>query len=254
MRRRTSNLSVCGRLVLLLTLLSTAACASRGPTLAQMGADALFAHGLAQLEAEEWSDAIRAFEQFTISHATDPRNTEARYHLAEAYMGRGDYLTAAMEFNRLSSQAGPLADDARFQACRAYYELTLPPQLDQEYTHTALEHCQALLAYHPDSEHVEPTRDLMDELTARLAEKVFITGDHYFRRRAYDSANIYFQIVADEYPATRWAPRALLRLIESYERLGYGPEAEEARARLLREFPDSPEARQVNGVTTDRSP
>jgi outer membrane protein assembly factor BamD len=228
------------------------ACASSGPAVTGMDADELFLYGLEQLQERDWSEAIRAFERFTFAFSAHPRAPEARYRLGEAYMGRREYVTAAMEFNRLAAEypAGPWADDARFQVCVAYYRLSPPPQLDQEYTVSAISHCESLLTFYSDSEHAPRAREIIAEMQAKLAEKDYNTAEQYLRRRVYDSANIYYHHVADAYPATPWAPRALLRLVETYGRLGYQQEAQAARDRLLREFPDSPEARQVNGVTT----
>lgn len=235
----------------LLPLLSfaVAACASSEPAVNRMEADELFLHGLERLQEEKWSEAVEAFERFTLAHASHPRATEARYRLGEAFMGRGEHITAALEFNRLAAEYpnGPWADDARFQVCASYEELSLPPMLDQEYTLTAIDHCRSLLAYHADSEYVAEATAIIERLTARLAEKEYRTGEHYFKRNAFDSAIIYYLDVAERYPETVWAPRALLRLVQSYEFRGYAPEAEAARERLLLDYPDSPEARQLNG-------
>lgn len=235
--------------LLALLSLAAAACASSEPAINRMEADELFLHGLEQLQAEEWSEAVAAFERFTLTHASHPRATEARYRLAEAFMGRGEYITAALEFNRLAAEypTGPWADDARFHVCAAYEELSLPPMLDQEYTLTAIEHCRSLLSYYPDSEYVERANAIIERLTSRLAEKDYRTGEHYFKRNAFDSAIIYYLDVAERFPGTVWAPRSLLRLVQAYEFRGYAPEAEAARERLLLDYPDSPEARQLIG-------
>jgi outer membrane protein assembly factor BamD len=226
-----------------------AACASRGPGLDRMDADTLFSHGMDQLVERRWSRAQEAFQQFTFRFPNHVRAQEARYRLGEAYQGRREWITAATEFNRLARDypAGAWADDARFQVCASYYELSPRPQLDQEYTHVAIEHCRSLLAYYPDSEYVPRAEAIIEELTERLAEKEFRTAELYSGRRAYDSAIIYYQIVAEDYPGTSWAPRALLGLHRTYERLGYEPEAAAAREHLLRAYPDSPEARQLAG-------
>jgi outer membrane protein assembly factor BamD len=159
-------------------------------------------------------------------------------------------VTAALEFNRLASDfpAGPWADDARFGVCRAYYELSPAPPRDQEYTVTAVDHCRSLGLYYPESEYVPRVTEMLVTLVNKLAQKEYETAEYYFRRRAYHSANIYYEAVANNYPETSWAPRALLRLHESYTRLGYEQEALAARERLLQEFPDSPQARQVDGT------
>jgi outer membrane protein assembly factor BamD (BamD/ComL family) len=81
----------------------------------------------------------------------------------------------------------------------------------------------------------------------RLAAKTFQGGDWYQRRRAYDSALIYYEDVVRLYPRTSYAPRALRRMMEVYDALDYDEEMEETRARLLRLYPESPEARALAG-------
>lgn len=238
-----------------LLALTVTACASRGPAYENMDQEALFQYGMERLADRDWSDAIAVFERFTVTFPTHARVPEARFRIGEAYVGRGEYVTAAMEFNRLATDfpAGPWADDARFQVCRAYNELSPAPPRDQQYTVTAIEHCRSLVSYYPDSEYVPQAQEMIGELVHKLAEKDFETAEYYFRHRAYHSANIYYESVAATYAETVWAPRALLRLHESYTRLGYEQEAQAARERLLREFPSSPQAQQVDGraVTTD---
>ena len=228
----------------------TAGCASRGPVLDNLDQESLFQYGMERLQDRDWSGAIGAFERFTLTFPTHARVPEARFRIGEAYAGRGEHVTAAMEFNRLASDfpAGPWADDARFAVCSEYYELSPAPPRDQEYTATAIDHCRSLLVYYPDSEYVPRAQALIDELVAKLAEKDYETAEYYFRRRAYHSANIYYEGVAADYADTEWAPRALLRLHESYLRLGYDQEAQSVKERLLRDFPDSPQARQIDGT------
>lgn len=230
--------------------LVVAACAT-GAALDRLDQEGLFQYGMERLRNEDWSEAISAFERFTFTFPQDPRLPEARFRLGQAYQGRGEWVTAAVEFNRLAGDfpAGPWADDARFEVCRSYYELSPSPPRDQEYTVSAIDHCRSLISYYPDSEFVPRAQEMIQELVNKLAEKEFDNAEHYFQRRAYHSANIYYLWVVDNYPETPWAPRALLRLHESYTRLGYEQEAEAAKQRLLREFPTSPQAQQVNGAT-----
>lgn len=232
-----------------LLALSITACASRGPALETLDQEALFQHGMERLRDRDWSGAIATFERFTLTFPNHDRVPEARFRIAEAYEGRGEHVTAALEYNRLAGDypAGPWADDARFGVCRSYYELSPAPPRDQEYTATAIDHCRSLTLYYPESEFVEQAEAMLETLVNKLAEKDFETAEYYFRRRAYHSANIYFEGVATDYPETPWAPRALLRLHESFTILGYEQEAQAARERLLREFPTSPQARQIDG-------
>ena len=133
--------------------------------------------------------------------------------------------------------------------CDSYREVSPKPQLDQEYTRAALEHCESLIAYYPDSEFVERAQEIITEMRDKLAMKLFYVGEYYYKRRAWDSAILSFNDVLERYPQTAAAPRALLHLFRTYQELGYEQEARDTRERLLREFPDSEQAREVRDVT-----
>jgi len=230
-------------------LVMISGCASSNAArLAQLDADQLFNEGEAGLQARKWDDAIEAFERYTLTFPTHPRNQEGRFLLGTAYMGKEEYITAANEFSRLADDfpAGPWADDARFRVCEAYGELSPHPQLDQEYTEGAIEHCQSLITYYPESEYVPRAQEILDRMLVTLAEKHYQAGEFYRKRGAIDSAIMYYEQMIERYPGTPVVPKALLRLYESYQRIGYTQEAEAARERLLREFPDSEQAREVS--------
>ena len=232
-------------------VLALTACGSRGPAVETLDADALFERGQDLIRDGKWTEAAVAFERFTYQFPTHQRVQEARYLLAESYVGKEEYITAANEYARLAADfpAGPWADDARFKVCESYWELSPRAQLDQEYTQGAIEHCQSLLAYYPDSEYAGRAREMIATLTDKLANKLFLTGEYYFKRDAFDSAIIYYDQVLREYPQTPTAPRALLRLYETYTTLGYADDAATARTRLLSEYPQSSEASRLGAPT-----
>lgn len=237
--------------VLSLALAAVAACGARGPQLSQFDADQLLAYATERIEAEKWNDASRALETFIFQYPTHPRYQESRYRLAQVYYDRGDYLSAASEFARLADDYpnGELADDARFGVCESYARVSPKPQLDQEYTRTAIVHCESLLGFYPNSDYAPRARELITELRNKLAEKLFLTGRTYLRLKAYDSSIIYFNDVLEQYPASAAAPKALYGLYEAYTGIGYSADADATKERLLREFPDSDEARRLGGST-----
>lgn len=230
-----------------LAVVALSACASREVPLTELTPDDLWGQGIEHYNAERWADAIRFFDRYILVGGADPRVHQARFYSAEAHFNRREYVTAASRFSALAGDLGraELAQQARFMACRSYEELAPGPQLDQEYTRAAIDHCQALAQVFPDSEYVDDANRIVDEMWHRLAAKTFQGGDWYQRRRALDSAVIYFQDVVRLYPRTSYAPRALRRMMDIYTTLDYPEEIEETRARLLRDYPDSPEARAV---------
>lgn len=231
----------------LAVLLAAAGCGSKAPPLSELPPEQLWVQGVAEYNDEDWNDAIRYFERYTLVAGTDPRVHQARYYIGQAHFEEGEYVTAAAEFARLASDLGrtDMADDARFMACRAYEELSPDPELDQEYTRAAIDHCSSLIEYFSDSDYADRARQIVDRMWGKLAKKVYDNGRWYVRRRAYDSAIIYFEDVVEEYPQTEWAPKSLLQLVEIYEILEYEEEIQETRQRLLTEYPESAEARQL---------
>ena len=219
-------------------------CGSRQPRLASLGPDPLFEGGIAAYEAENYGRAIQYLERFSEAHLGDPRVPRARLALGRARMARGDYLLAALDFQRLATDfpSDTLAPEARFGICEAYNRLSPKPVLDQEYTRAAIEHCESVANLYPGTPEAQQAGEQVAELRERLAEKAYENGLFYFKRRAFDAAVIYFEDVAEQYPATSYAPAALLKLMESYDRIGYVEEATEARERLLGQYPESPEA------------
>jgi len=227
--------------------LALAACGARKPAQDQTTPEALFEKALAALHSRHFTDAQELFDRFSIQFPTHPRVQEARFHLGEAYYGKKEYITAANEFSRLANDypAGPWADDARFKVCESYYQLSPKSELDQQYTHAAIDHCQSLITYYPSSDFVPRAQEMLTALRTKLATKVYDNADWYFKQHAYDSAVIYFELALRDYPDTSVAPRALLRLYETYKILNYKDEMEAARQRLLKDYPTSSEAKQL---------
>jgi outer membrane protein assembly factor BamD len=233
--------------LLLLAAAAMTACATTPQIPDQLSPDSLFERGVAHMNARKWTDAIAVYERFAIQYPTHPRLQQARLYLADGYFGKKEFITAANEYSRLANEfpAGPYADDARFKVCDSYYNLSPKPQLDQEYTRAALDHCQSLITYYPTSEFAVRAQELLIDLRTKLAEKTFMAGEFYFKRNAFDSAIIYFDAALRDYADTPIAPRVLLRLYETYEKLGYREEADASKARLLKDYPASSEAKQL---------
>lgn len=227
-----------------LSLLVLAGCVQRAPNLALLTPDELYQRATAAYEAGEYGRAIPLLDAFAQQHLGDPRAPEARLMLGRAHMEKKEYITAATHFQRLVNDypASPLQLDARFGICQAYDRLSPRPALDQEYTQTALLHCESISQYYPGTPQAEQAAELVGELRLKLARKVFQAGEFYFKRKAYDAAAVYFREVVAQFPQTSVAPTALSNLVETYTLIGYVEEAQEARERLLRDYPDSPEA------------
>ncbi len=225
-------------------------CSSHQVTLYQLNADQLLERGMAAYDAHRWSKAVEYLSRLAVVAPTYPRIAEVRFKLGQAHYEAKEYITAASEFSRLANEMSQdsLADDAWFGVCRSYDALSPNPQLDQEYTRDAIQNCQTLVQIFPSSPYADSARHIVRAMTDKLARKIYEGGDWYFRRKALDSAIIYFEAVVNKYPDTPSAPDSLLRLYQIYEKLNYKEEMASTRDQLLKDYPDSGAAKQLKGT------
>lgn len=237
-RRRTSILAVAAALL--------AACGTANPYQG-MTSDQIYQRAVQEFEEEEYDNAIRALDRLFVTYAGFDRAEEARMLLADAHFANDDYILARSEYQRFQDRypTSPRAAEAALGVCRSLVRLSPIPQRDQDYTQQALGVCGNVAVDYQGTPQAQQADSLAREMRLKLAEKEYLNGEFYFRRELYDSAIKYYQFVLELYPDTEWAPRALKGIYDANMAIGYEDLAEEARQRLLDEYPESQSARQV---------
>jgi outer membrane protein assembly factor BamD len=112
-------------------------------------------------------------------------------------------------------------------------------ELDPTYGEQALSVYSEVLQRYPNTSAAEQTRERVGELGDRFALKHLKNGDFYFRIKAFDSAIIYYRLVIEHWPQSQHAPLALMRLVQTYQRIGYDEEATETCAHLRRFYSEA---------------
>ncbi len=217
--------------------------------------DQLYEIGLDRFEKKRWGEAIEALQRFVFQAPGHEKVDSAEFLMGEAYFNKKEYLTASIEFLRLAQNrpAGPLADDARYRACESYVQLSPRVELDQEYTLDAIDQCRSVVLLYPQSPFAAEATARVKELTDKLARKHYLNAVYYAKRRAYDSAIVYLEYLLSNYRGAVVEPEALLTLYDIYNKVGYTEEAEQTRQRLVREYPDSPEAQSIQENQTNEA-
>jgi outer membrane assembly lipoprotein YfiO len=170
---------------------------------------------------------------------TQPEMAEVRYYLAECYFQTGDRVQAAHEFRQVADQypTSEYAPLALLRAGDANLRLWKRPELDPSYGETALAIYQELAGRYPGTAAAERAGQHVLQLKEWFAEKTYKSGLFYLKRRAFDSAIIYFKDVIARFGETSRAPDALLRLVDCYRAIGYAAELKETCAHLRRFYP-----------------
>jgi len=215
---------------ILLALLLTAPLACKQPfnVKTYATADSLWNAAMAEYKAGHFDNAAKAFEQLTLDlSARDPRLPLAYYYLAQSQTKNGEYLLAAGTYNRLidAFPQDTLVDDAFFLSGKAYQHEWRKPQLDATYGKSAVTAFQSLLAAYPDSPYGQRARNELTKLDDWFAQKDYDTGYLYLKRKAYDSAIIYFKDVIKLHPNARKTRDAHLMLLEAYKAIHYSEDA-----------------------------
>ena len=219
--------------------------------------ESLYSAGLNEYQRKHWSSAIAAFEK--LSNDLPARDTllpRAFWYLANAHDRQREHLLAAQSFTRLyeSFPDDSLADDAALEGARSYRRLWRKPMLDATNGETALAAYNALLGLYPTSELVAPAKREVAELEDWFATKNYETGRYYLRRKAFDSAILYFKYVLERWPHVPRARDALLRLAEAYKAIRYRDDLTDTCSKLRQTYPGDPEVASTCGAAPVPAP
>ncbi len=199
--------------------------------LAQARAD--FRHG-------EFGRALLGFRRVQFEFTTSQQEmAEVRYFLAECDFQLGDHSAAALEFRKVADEypSSEFAALALLRSGDANLRLWRRPELDPTPGQTALATYQELQGRFPGTDAAARAQVHIRQLNDWFADKDYQNGMFYLRRRAYDSAIIYFKDIIATYPASRHVSEALLRLVDSYRAIRYAAELREACEHLRRYYP-----------------
>jgi outer membrane protein assembly factor BamD len=215
MKKTFSHLSL-----IIIVAAFVASCSSKNTIRSGDSLQEAFNKAMAQYEGENYSRAVDAFEQVIQLGRGTEYGEEAQYYLAESYFNQRNYLLAASEYERYSSQY-PQAErrqEVDFKEALCYYELSPRYNLDQTYTRQAIQRFNLFTSRYPDSEQDDEISEYIDELRDKLARKKYEAGRLYLRTDRFEAAAIYFDLTIDEYPESQFAEQALVDQIDTYIR------------------------------------
>jgi len=240
------------KVVLLLAVITASACTSKAWSPKQYTSnEALYTASKQRFDHGKLDDAIAGFEKLTLDlPARDTLLSRSHYWLGMAHERKGEHILAAQSFTRLmeSFPDDTLADDALLLAGKSYRKLWRKSSLDATYGESALSTFNTLLALYPNSDKRAEAEKNVAQLEAEFAKKDYETGVHYFRRKAFDSAILYFKDVVKKYPATDYARKSQLKLVQSYDAISYKADRDDTCTALRERYPADSEVRERCGA------
>jgi len=238
------------RRFLVVTVLAAMACKAPFNAGAFGSTEALYAAAMKEYDAKRWENATRAFERLTTELSPrDPRIALAYLYLAKAQEKRDDYLLAAKSYSRIYEllPQDTLADDALLASGMAYQRMWRKPVLDAEYGQDAITQFQTLLSLYPGSPVAARADEQLKKLDEWFAIKDYETGYHYLKRKAYDSAIIYFKDVIKLHPNAKKTRDAYIRLHGAYKAINYKDDMRDLCDAMRKNYPNDRQVRDVCG-------
>jgi outer membrane protein assembly factor BamD len=232
------------QILLALLLAAPLACKPQFDPKIYPNADKLYQAAMAEYKAGRYDNAAKAFEKLTLDlPARDPRLPPAFYYLAQSQTKNGEHLLAAATYNRLvdAFPQDTLVDDALYLSGRAYEREWRHPELDATYGRSAITAYESLLASYPDSPFSKNAQDRLAKLDEWLAEKDYNTGYLYLKRKAFDSAILYFKDIIRLHPRAKKSKDAYLRLHEAYRAIKYTEDARDLCDAMRKAYPNDRE-------------
>jgi outer membrane protein assembly factor BamD len=211
-------------------------------------------HALAEIEFRDGDheEVQRVLNRLFVAFPSYQRTPEARLLLADSYFADEQYITAASEYRRFIDRypGDTRAPVAAIGLCKSSAALSPEIQRDQSLTEDAELVCRNVATDYGGTPQGEEAARIAGDMRLKLAQKQYMIGAYYFRRKYWDSSIMYWDWVERDYPETVWAPRALLGIMRAYEKIGYQDLVEETRKKILDSYPNSPEALEATGATT----
>jgi outer membrane protein assembly factor BamD len=146
-----------------------------------------------------------------------PEAEEISFKYAYTYYQLKQFILASYYFKNFSQTypSSPQREEADFMSAYSNYQLSPTFRLDQTYTLQAIDELQLFINTYPRSNRVEECNQLIDEMRAKLEQKVLEEGKLYFDLQAYQSATHVFENLLKDFPETKNAEEVRYLIIQS---------------------------------------
>ena len=229
-------------IVLLIAAASLAGCAKETPQIGRGKPKKEVQQCIALGEKGKYEDSILCLEMFKARYPQTSLARDAELMIGDTYFAKKDYLLAAetyKAFLRLHP-LHPKADYAHYRIGVAYFkESPKAIDRDQGYLKEAIGHLRIVLRRYPRSQYRGIAKATLTIARRRVARRQFYIGRFYFRTGEYIACIPRFMEVANRYPDSGLADRALYMVVKANLGLDRLEAAKEAFSMLATAYPDS---------------
>gem|GEM_PF-694593 len=229
-------------IALLAAAASLAGCARETPQIGRGEPRKEIRQCIALGEKGHYEDSIQCLEMFKARYPQTQLAREAELMIGDAYFSRKDYLLAAETYQAFL-RLHPLhrkADYAHYRIGVSYFkESPKAIDRDQRYLKEAVHHLRIVLRRYPGSKYRDAARAVLLVARRRLARRHYYIGRFYYRTGEYIACIPRFMEVANRYPDSGLADKALYMAIKANLGLDRLEAAKETYSTLATKYPKS---------------
>jgi outer membrane protein assembly factor BamD len=180
--------------------------------------DTFYDKGTANLDKRFWHlfkkrpfrRAIEVYGMVIDNQPFTASAAEAQYKVGLCHFTLEEYKEAAYEYQRvIEDYAGSdWVDEASYGLAMCHYKDSLPPAYDQSPSLLAIEAIDDFKRRFPTDSRVAELDGIRAEMYNRVAEQRLRTAKYYEKRRRFDSAAIYYEVVVEQFPGSPSAVEA----------------------------------------------
>jgi outer membrane protein assembly factor BamD len=176
-------------------------CASDDELKNQQSPEIALRDALQLLKEDELLEAKNAFYALTIRFAGTATAETAQYYLGETHTKMDKHLLAANAYFQVHDRfkGSEYAERAQYKEAKAYERLSPDMALDQSYTKQSIQKYTDFIADYPESEFRKDSEFAINELTNKLARKLYDNARIYYKLEKWRAAFKYIKLVKQRF-------------------------------------------------------
>lgn len=207
-------------------------------------------------EDEAWQLAIERYKALLDQHPFDPNAEEAELRIARAYYLAEEFpeaIAAFENFERMHPTSANLAE-VEYHRGMSYALQHGTTDRDQRFAASALTSFRNVIDRFPDTPWAEKAELRIRECREALARHEGVVASYYLGRESLRAAEARLAMVLHDYPETDAAATLLDDFAEAWRHRGEEEPATLALATLVYHHPESPEGVRARSSLGDRAP
>jgi outer membrane protein assembly factor BamD len=188
----------------------------------------------------DFDTIFKLFKEVQLRYTYSPYATLAELRTADTYFERGEYETAAIEYEEFLKRHPGHKEVAyaTYRLALSFYKEIRSPDRDPTFTREALKWFTLFVDEYPGSPLVPDAEQRMQKCRDRLAKREIMIGNFYNKRKNYNAAAGRYLVVVSEYPNSNKYQEALYLLGRAYAKSERYELARNTLNQLVQEYPD----------------